>query len=167
MIAGFETTMHLIANGARVLIEHPAQLERLVKDPALWESAVDECVGLRGLAHATEPQYPVEDVEVSGVLIPRGTVVMPLIGAANRDPRIFDHPEMSDVGRTPNDHLGFGLGVPFCLRKQLALMEARIVLRGLFDRFPNTGLAVPSADLEIVNRPGWHRHAAPPGMLVH
>ncbi len=59
MIAGFETTMHLIANGARVLIEHPAQLERLVKDPALWESAVDECVGLRGLVHGTKPQYPV------------------------------------------------------------------------------------------------------------
>lgn len=166
MIAGFETTMHLITNGVRALIEHPAELERVLKDPALWDSAVDECVRFRGPVHGTKPQYPVEDVEVSGVLIPRGTAVMPLLGAANHDPRVFDHPEIFDVGRTPNHHLGFGFGVHFCLGKQLALMEARIALRGLFDRFPNTRLAVPSADLEIVNMPGWHRHAALPVTLV-
>lgn len=166
MIAGFETTLHLITNGARVLVEHPDQLDRILKDPGLWDSAVDEIVRHRGPIHGTKPQYPTEDVEISGVTIPRGTAIMPLLGAANHDPQAFDHPELFDVSRTPNHHLGFGFGAHFCLGKQLALLEARAALRGLFERFPYLRLAVPSEDLEIVNMPGWHRHATLPVTLA-
>jgi len=165
MIAGFETTQHLIGNGVRVLLEHPDQVDRMRSEPQLWGSAVEEIVRFRGPVHGTKPQYATEDVEISGHRIERGTPVMPLLGAANLDPRFFEAPELFDVARSPNHHLGFGFGAHFCLGKQLALMEARVSLRNLFERFPNMALAVPSDELEIVNVPGWHRHRSMPVLL--
>lgn len=165
MIAGFETTLHLIANGVRTLLEHPEQLDRLLCTPDLWESAVDELVRYRGPVHGTKPQYATEDLTLQGVVIRRGAPVMPLLGAANHDPRAFDAPDVFDVARSPNHHLGFGFGMHFCLGKQLAIMETRIALMKLFERFPDVRLAVDPAELEIVNMPGWHRHRRLPVRL--
>jgi len=162
MIAGFETTMHLIGNGVRTLIENPEARLQLAKEPELWESAVDEIVRYRGPVHGTKPMYATEDVAIDGLTIPRGAGVMPLLGAANQDPRAFDEPHRFDITRTPNHHLGFSFGAHFCLGKQLALMETRIALKGLFDRFPDLGLTCPPDALEVVNLPGWHRHASMP-----
>jgi cytochrome P450 len=165
VVAGFETTMHLIANGVRTLLEHPEQLDRLRVDPGLWETAVDEIVRHRGPIHGTKPQYPTEDVTLHGYTMKRGTPVIPLLGAANHDPRAFERPEVFDVGRSPNHHLGFGFGAHYCLGRQLALMETRIALRRLFERHPDLRLAVPAERLELARMPAWHRHVRLPVQL--
>jgi len=162
MIGGFETTLHLITNGVRTLIEHPDQLERLRADPSLWGSAVEEIVRYRGPIHGTKLQYATEDVPLHGVTISRGSPVMPMLGAANHDPRVFDKPDEFDITRSPNHHLGFGFGPHFCLGRQLALMEARVALEKIFSRYPDLRLAVPPGELEIAAMPGWHRHVALP-----
>ena len=162
IVAGFETTQHLIANGTRLLIEHPDQLERLRAEPALWETGVEEMLRHRGPVMSTKPNYATEDVTLHGVTIGRGTPVMPLLGAANHDPRAFDDPDRFDVARSPNHHLGFGFGAHFCLGARLARMETRIALQNLFERLPGLRLAVPPETLERVPLPGWNRHAALP-----
>ncbi len=157
IVGGFETTLHLITNGVHTLIEHPDQLERLRAEPELWDSAVQEIVRHRGPIHSTKPHYATEDVTLHGYTIKRGTPVMVMIGAANHDPRVFERPDEFDVGRSPNPHLGFGLGRHFCLGRQLALMETRIALGNLFERFPDLRLAADPSELEIAPMPGWHR----------
>jgi len=165
IIAGFETTMHLVGNGTKVLIEHEGQRDRLRSDPQLWDSAVEELVRYRGPIHATKPIYAVEDVVLHGETIARGTPTFPMLGAANMDPRVFDDPETLDVGRSPNHHLGFGFGDHFCLGRQLALMEARIALKNLFERKPDLRFGVESSALEISHLPGWHRYKELPVIL--
>ncbi len=164
-IAGFETTMHLIGNSVRTLLEHPDTLERLRAEPALWDPAVEELVRYRGPVHGTKMQWAREDVTLHGVTIPKGTPVMPLLGAANHDPRAFEKPEVFDPTRSPNPHLGFGFGEHFCLGAQLARMETRVALRNLFDRNPGLGLAVDPSKLQVLPIPGWHRHAELPVAL--
>jgi cytochrome P450 len=144
------------------LLEHPDQLERLRAEPALWESGVEEMIRHRGPVQGTKPMWATEDVTLHGVTIPKGSPVIPLLGAANHDPRVFDDPERFDVGRTPNRHLGFGFGMHFCLGAQLARMETRIALVNLFERLPDLRLAVPPETLERVPLPAWNRHVALP-----
>jgi cytochrome P450 PksS len=165
IIAGFETTQHLIGNGVRTLLEQPAELARLRAEPELWDSAVEEIVRHRGPIHGTKPLYPTEDVEFHGVTFRRGSATIPLIAAANHDPRVFDEPDRFDVARAPNRHLGFGFGAHFCLGAQLARMETRIALRNLVERYPNLRLAVDPSELVIQNAPGWHRHQSLPVAL--
>jgi cytochrome P450 len=165
MIGGFETTLHLITNGVRTLIEHPDQLERLRADPDLWDSAVQEIVRHRGPVHGTKLQYANEDVTLHGVTISRGSPVMPMLGAANHDPRVFEKPEEFDIARSPNHHLGFGYGPHFCLGRQLALMETRVALEKLFARNPDLRLAAPPSEIKIAKMPGWHRHVSLPVAL--
>lgn len=165
VIAGFETTLHLITNGVRTLLEHPAQLERVRTEPDLWESAVEEIVRHRGPIHGTKLQYATEDVVLHGETIPRGGPVMPMLGAANHDPRAFEKPDAFDVARSPNHHLGFGFGMHFCLGRQLALMETRVGLTKLFERHPDLHLAVDPSELKMAAVPGWHRHESLPVRL--
>ena len=165
IIAGFETTLHLVTNGVRTLLEHPAELARLRADPSLWDSAVEEILRHRGPVHGTKPVYPSEDVTFHGVTFRRGTATMPLLAAANHDPCAFENPDRFDVGRSPNHHLAFGFGAHFCLGAQLARMETRVALRALFERFPDLRLAVPESELVIQRLPGWHRHASLPVAL--
>lgn len=162
IVAGFETTLHLITNGVKVLIEHPDSLERLRSEPELWTSAVEEIVRYRGPIHGTKLQYAAEDVTLHGVKIKRGAPVMPMLAAANHDPRAFEKPEEFDIERSPNHHLGFGFGRHFCLGRQLALMETRIALQNLFGRFPGLRLAVEPSELQLACVPGWHRYEALP-----
>jgi len=165
MIGGFETTLHLITNGVRTLVEHPDQMERLRAQPDLWGSAVEEIVRHRGPIHGTKLQYAAEDVTLHGVTISRGSPVMPMLGAANHDPRAFEKPQEFDIARTPNHHLGFGFGPHFCLGRQLALMEARIALEKIFARNPDLRLATPPSEIKMAKMPGWHRHVSLPVLL--
>ena len=87
---------------------------------------------------------------------------MPLLGAANHDPRIFDDPDTFDIARTPNRHLGFGHGVHFCLGAHLARAEARIAIMGLIQRFPDLSLACDQSALELQAMPLWHRYKGLP-----
>ena len=157
IIAGYETTLHLITNSVLTLLQHPTQLARLRAEPELWDDAVEELVRHSGPIHGTKGHYAVEDVTLHGVTIPKGAMVFPVLGAANRDPSVFANPEEFDITRSPNHHLGFGHGSHFCLGSQLARMETRISLQRLFERFPDLHLAVPEAQLKRQAMPLWHR----------
>ncbi len=166
IIAGFETTVHLVTNGVFTLLQHPEQLERLRGEPQLMGSAVEEILRFAGPIHTTKPNYAVEDVELRGVVIPKGTAVMPLLGAANRDPAMFDDPERFDVARDPNKHLAFSQGRHFCLGAFLARMETRVALEVLLERAPELRLAVPAESLKLASVPGWYRYEHLPVKLT-
>lgn len=162
IVAGYETTVHLITNAVQTLLTHPEQLDRLRQNPALLESAVEEVTRFNGPIQATKPGYPTEDITLHGVTIPKGKPLMPLLGAANRDPAIFENPELFDIGRTPNRHLGFGQGMHYCLGAPLARIETKIALRNLLARNPNLRLAVAPEELELQKIPSWHRYKSLP-----
>ena len=162
IIAGFETTVHLISNGVVALTQHPEQMERLRAEPELLGSAVEEILRFNGPVHGTKMQYAREDVVLHGVTIPKGKPAVPLLGAANHDPAVFVDPEKFDVARTPNQHLGFAQGNHFCLGAFLARMETKVALKTLLERFPKLDLAVPFTQLKFQKIPLWHRYQAVP-----
>jgi cytochrome P450 len=139
LVAGHETTVNLIGNGLRALLTHPDQLERLRQDPALIESTVEELVRFDGPVQLTG-RVVLEDSIVAGVEMKAGNFVMLLLGAANRDPEQFPDPDRLDIGRHPNQHLGFGRGIHFCLGAPLARLEGQIVFATLVRRFPGLRL---------------------------
>jgi cytochrome P450 len=165
IFAGYETTVHLIANSVVTLLEHPVQLARLRAQPELIESAVEEILRYNGPIQGTKPGYALEDVTLHGVTIPKGSAVIPLLGAANHDPAVFEHPEAFDITRNPNRHLGFGQGIHYCLGAPLARMETKIALKNVLERSPNLRLAVKPEELKIQNVPLWHRYERLPVVL--
>ena len=165
IIAGYETTVQLITNGVRVLLQYPEQLEKLRARPELMESAIEEIFRYVGPVHATKPGYALEDVTLHGVTIPKGAAVMPFLGAANYDPAEFENPEVFDIERYPNKHLGLGSGIHSCLGGQLARMETKIALTNLLERNPNLRLAVDPSELKLQLRPGWHTYESLPVVL--
>lgn len=158
IVAGYETTVHLISNGVLTLLQHPQQLEQLRAEPTLIDSAVEEILRHRGPVQSTKPGYAAEDISLHGVTIPKGKPIMPLFGAANHDPRVFVDPLTFDITRNQNRHLGFGHGNHFCLGAHLARAEARLGLLNLIQRLPNLRLAVDESALELQRLPGWHRY---------
>lgn len=165
IFAGYETTVHLITNGVVTLLQHSDQLARLRAQPPLMASAVEEILRYNGPVQATKPGYAVEDVTLHGMTIPKGSAVIPLLGSANHDPAVFENPEVFDILRSPNKHLGFGQGIHYCLGAPLARMETRIALNNLLARNPNVRLAVEPAELRVQNIPLWHRYESLPVML--
>ena len=141
LVAGHETTVNLISNGVLRLIEHPAQRERLLADPALAANAVEETLRFDGpLLTATE-RFTLDPTELAGVTIPSGAKVYGAIASANRDERAFDRSDLFDIARTPNRHLSFGDGPHFCAGAALARMEGRIAIPAILARFPAMRLA--------------------------
>lgn len=165
MVAGYETTVHLITNAVAALLAHPDELARVRESPELLEPAIEEVLRWDGPVLSTKLLYPLEDVTLHGVTIRRGEAVMPLLAAANRDPEVFPDPDRFDVGRTPNRHLGFGYGIHFCLGAPLARLEARLALRALLERNPRLALAVPVERLRRDAAPGWNRYEELPVLL--
>ncbi|MEU6742098.1 cytochrome P450 [Streptosporangium sandarakinum] len=138
-IAGHETSMNTLAHLLRHLAAHPGLQDRLRAEPHLMPAAVEEALRLwTPVDHGT--RLTTRDVEVGGVVIPRGSRVVLLTGAANRDPRAFPSPEEFRLDRTPNRHLTFGHGIHFCLGAHLARVEFLAVLRELA-RHPDYELA--------------------------
>lgn len=135
LIAGHETTVNLIGNGLRALLTHPDQLRRLREEPGLIETAVEELLRFDGPVQLTG-RVVTEDAVVAGVEMRPGQFVMVLLGAANRDPEQFPDPDRLDLGRQPNQHLGFGRGIHFCLGAPLARLEGQVALSSLVRRFP-------------------------------
>ncbi len=153
VVAGYETTYHLITNAVATLLQHPDQLDRLRADYGLLDTAIEEVLRYHGPVQSTKPGYAVEDVTLHGVTIPKGSTVMPLLGAANHDPAAFDNPDIFDIARTPNRHLGFGQGIHYCLGAPLARIETKIALRNLLERNLNLRLAVEPEALEETSIP--------------
>lgn len=165
VIAGYETTVHLITNAVLTLLQHPDQLATLRENPELMDSAIEEILRYSGPIEGTKPVYTTEDVTLHGVTIPKGHTVMPLLGSANHDERQFENPEVFDITRSPNRHLGFGQGIHYCLGAPLARLETKIALKILFDRFPDMRLAIKPEDLTVKQVPGWHRYDHLPVIL--
>jgi cytochrome P450 len=148
LVAGHETTVNLIASGTLALTEHPEQLERLEEDPLLIKPAVEELLRYTSPVEIATERYARQDLEVSGTEVPRGGLVLAVLGSANRDNRHFDEPDALDLARDPNKHLAFGRGgVHHCLGAPLARMEGQIAITALLQRFPDVHLAVSPGSL--------------------
>ena len=139
LIAGNETTTNLIGNGVLALLRHPDQLQRLRDDPSLIPSAVDELLRFDSPVQ-TDFRRVLEDCELNGFPLRRRDNIVVLLGAANRDPDVFDEPDKLDIGRGDRSHLSFGRGIHHCLGAPLARLEGRIVLEMLLERFPQISL---------------------------
>lgn len=147
LLAGHETTANLIGNGTLALLENPDQLALLRAQPELIDSAVEELLRFTSPVVSGAPRIALEDAEIGGVVIPKGSQVIGVLSAANRDPAKFPDPDRLDIRREPNRHVAFGMGIHFCLGSQLARLEAKIALGALIQRFPDLSLAVPRAEL--------------------
>ena len=139
LFGGHETTTNLIGNGIRVLLNHPEQLQRLRDDPGMIKSAVEEILRFDGPSKM-EVRTLADPVEMGGKTLPAGDMVHLVQHAANRDPGVFDHPDRFDIARDPNNHIGFGFGLHFCLGASVARLEGTIALEALVRRLPNLQL---------------------------
>lgn len=135
LVAGNETTTNLIGNAVNALLDHPATLERVAADPGLVPGVIEETLRYDSpiqLVSRTSNQ----DTEIAGTTIPKDAVVAVMLGSANRDPSRFDCGDDFDIDRDARGHLGFGLGVHFCLGSSLARLEARVALEALTPELP-------------------------------
>ncbi|MCS3447828.1 MULTISPECIES: cytochrome P450 [Bradyrhizobium] len=137
--AGHETTTNLIGNGLVTLSQNPDQKQRLIAQPELIKTAVEEMLRYES-SNQLGNRMVVEETELGGITMPAGTLVTLCIGAANRDPAQFPNPEGFDVARTPNRHLAFGTGAHQCAGMALARLEGAIAISRFLERFPNYAL---------------------------
>ncbi|MBY6305367.1 cytochrome P450 family protein [Streptomyces clavuligerus] len=147
LVAGHETTVNLIGNGVRALHAHPEQLAELRADWSLLDGAVEEILRYDGPVENSTIRVVLEDVELSGVTIPKGSAVLIAQADADRDPERFDAPDTFDIHRDSRGHIAFGHGIHHCLGAPLARLEARIAFRSLLERCPR--LEVIKKDREL------------------
>jgi cytochrome P450 len=145
LIAGHETTVNLIGNGVLALLRHPDELHRLRQTPALIASAVEELLRYDGPVQRTA-RVASDDATIGGRTIRKGDMVMPFIGAADRDPAQFPDPDRLDLARGDNRHIAFGWGIHFCLGAPLARVEGQIAIDTLVRRLPRLELATESPE---------------------
>jgi cytochrome P450 len=144
LVAGHETTVNLIGNGTLALLENPDQINRLRDNPALIKAAVEELLRYTGPLETATERYTREDTTVAGVTVPRGELVFAVLASANRDEQQFEQADRLDLGREPNPHVAFGLGIHYCLGASLARLEGQIAIATLLRRIPNLKVAIPS-----------------------
>jgi cytochrome P450 len=150
LIAGHETTANMIAKMVAMLLADRSRWERLLADPALVRTAVEESLRLDANAGVGMMRYFSDDFEVAGTVLPGGTTAMCSMAAANRDEGAFDNAAEMDLGRSPNPHLSFGAGAHACLGQPLARTELQVVLEVLLRKLPSLELAVPADELRRV-----------------
>lgn len=148
LVAGHETTVNLIGNGMLLLMQHPEQFAQLRDNRDLMKTSIEEMLRFNGPVETTTTRFASEDIDVAGVTIPMGDIVLPSLLAANRDPAIFENPDMFDITRETNPHIAFGHGIHFCLGAPLARMEGIIAINALLDRVPHIALANDVESLE-------------------
>jgi cytochrome P450 len=154
--AGNDTTTRLIGWAGKVLAEHPDQRRQLVEDPTLIPNAVEELVRFEPPAPHVA-RYVTRDVEYYGRTVPEGSVMMMLIGAANRDHRQFPPDgDQFELNREVHAHLGFSVGAHYCLGSALARLEGRVALEEILKRFPEWEVDLPNAALSPTSTiRGW------------
>ena len=144
--AGNETASRLIGWTGKVLADHPDQRRALVEEPSLIPAAIEEILRFEPPGH-NFARYVSRDVEFHGRSVPEGSVMVFLIGAANRDERRFPDGERFDIHRVPGKHFTFGYGIHYCLGAALARLEGRIALEEILKRFPEWDIDVDNARL--------------------
>ena len=140
LLAGHETTSNLIGNGLLALAARPELVARLRADRSLLPSAIEELLRYDSSVQGVV-RFARRRTELGGRTIEQGAALLPLVGAANRDPAQFANPDELDIERSPNRHLAFGRGIHFCLGAPLARLEGEIALAALLDRFPELRVA--------------------------
>ena len=144
--AGNETAARLISWTGKVLADHPDQRRELVADPSLIPNAIEEILRFEPPGH-NFARYVTKDVELYGTTVPKGSVMVVLLGAANRDERRFPDGERFDVHRNIEKHVTFGYGIHYCLGAALARLEGQVALAEVLDRFPEWEIDVDNAHL--------------------
>ncbi|MFG1961906.1 cytochrome P450 [Nonomuraea sp. NPDC049028] len=147
LVAGHETTANMIGKMVAMLLADRRQWERLLADPSLIRSAVEEILRFDANPGFGMPRYLTEEVEVAGTTLPAGTTVVCSLASANHDEDAFAQAGDMDLGRSPNVHLAFGVGPYSCLGQALARTELQTVLAVLLRRLPSLELAVPAREL--------------------
>ena len=155
-LAGNTTTSSLVSNGLYLLAQHPEQQARLATTPQAVPDATEELLRYESPVQWTS-RVTTRDVELHGRVVPAGSRVMMLLGAAHRDPRVFEDPDTFDVFRRPQRHLGFGDGVHRCVGAPLARLEGRVALEVIFERVPRFRLAGEVERLRISTERGLAR----------
>jgi cytochrome P450 len=140
--AGAETTRNSVAGGLLALVEHPGQLRRLQREPALLPSAIEEMVRWT-TPSPSKRRTATRAATLGGCPIEAGQKVQIWEGSANRDSAVFQDPDVFDIARKPNAHLGFGHGVHYCLGANLARLELRVLFEELLPRFRTARLVAP------------------------
>ncbi|MFE9696701.1 cytochrome P450 [Streptomyces sp. NPDC006270] len=166
VFAGHATTVNLIANGVAALLTHPDQLALLRDDPTLAPDAADELMRWCGPTPRALPRYATEDLDLGECPIRQGEAVLPVLAAADRDPRAHPDPDRLDITRARtrpgSPHVGFGHGAHRCVGDRLALQEAQIAWTALWDRFPEPTLAIAPQELVREAHPNsWKLTALP------
>jgi len=156
LVAGHETTVNLIASGTLALLLNPGELARLRADPSLLGGAVEELLRYVNPVNNATFRFAGEPLEIDGVAIGAGEVVLVSLSGANRDPSRYADPDRLDLGRDSGGHVAFGHGIHYCLGAPLARLEAEIAFGALLDRFGEITLAVPPDELR------WR-----PSTLIH
>ena len=141
-VAGNETTRTVTTNGMKLLIDHPAELQKLVDDPSLVPSAVEEILRFEPAVHHFR-RTATADTEIRGRKVRENDAVVLWYPAANRDEEVFESPDCFDVTRSPNEHLSFGIGEHYCLGASLARMELNAIFDEIVPRLRNPELAGP------------------------
>ncbi len=154
--AGHETTSNLIGNGVHALLTHREQWQRLVAEPALIATAVEELLRFESPLQLNN-RRTTAPVVFSGVELPAGSFVTLAIAAANRDPAVFTEPDRLDIARKPNNHLAFGQGAHACSGMNVARLEGRLAIGALAARLPRLALAGPPERDRRVRFRGFRR----------
>jgi cytochrome P450 len=154
LVAGSETTTHLISGSVYELLKDPARRDWLAADWSRAGLAIEEFLRFVSPVQFSKPRYVRQAIELDGVRLNKGDRVMAMIVAANMDTAANECPEQLDLARRPNRHLSFGTGIHFCLGHQLARIEAICALQALFTRWPKLQLAVKPSQIHWRRRPG-------------
>ena len=155
LAAGFETTVNLLGNGIRMLLDTPQHLETLSARPELWPNTVEEILRLDSPVQMSA-RVAGKDTDVAGTPIKRGELVILHLAGANRDPKVFTDPHRFDIERdNAGKHLSFSGGRHFCLGAALARAEGEVGLRTFFERFPDARLAGDGSRRDTRVLRGW------------
>jgi cytochrome P450 len=140
LIAGHETTTCLLGNAVQLLLAHPDVLEAVRQTPPLLPGFIEEVLRYDSPVQV-RTRLATQELPLGGQRVAAGQAVLLLVGAANRDPRMFRDPDQVDIQRTPNHHLAFGEGPHYCLGAALARLEGRIAVEILLEKMPKLALA--------------------------
>lgn len=149
LIAGHETTSNMLGLGTIALLQNPDQLAAVRDDPDAVGPAIEELLRYLSVVQHAIPRITTTDVEVDGVVIPAGRLVLLSLPSANRDPDFIDRPDVLDITRGAAGHVAFGHGVHHCLGAPLARMEMRVAFPALLRRFPTLALVRDLGDVEF------------------